>query len=237
MTAYIEYVFLENFILDGLLLFGAHRFTKTPVRYGRLCLSASLGGIYALCSPFIRLPVWCNWLLKFCVGAVLCLCASGRLKNKKQWGRYAFFLFGFLVFTFMVAGFLLSVWNTLPEKPPFLLVLLCVALGVGIVETFFAVHRRKRRLYTYIFDCQVFGKTLVKTRGYLDSGNVAKKDDIPICFISALLFYEAFSYDATAEKTEIITVAGVKEVLVYKGELTVGLQGGKWCGEVYNRLR
>lgn len=233
MTAYIEYVFLENFLLDGLLLFGAHRCSKIRVHYGRLCLSAGLGGIYALLSPFILLPAHWNWLLKFCIGALLCLCTCGRLKKKKDWYRYAFFFASFVLFTFMVAGFLLSVWNKLPQKPPFLAVLVSMVIGVGVMETFFTVHRRKMQNQVYLYSCFVIGKTRVKARGYLDSGNVAKKNGLPICFLSPLTFYEAFSYTAEGEQTMITTVAGEKSIRVYKGELCVRLQGESVVREVY----
>lgn len=233
MTAYIEYVFLENFLLDGLLLIGAHRFTKTRVCPIRTVLSAGLGGIYALLSPFIDLPVFWNWVLKCCVGALLCLCAYGKVNTKKQWGRYAFFLSAFLLFTFVVAGFLLSVWHELPQKPPFLAVLFAVATGIGALEIFVSVHRKKRALYAYIYNCIIVGKTRIKARGYMDSGNVAKKDGLPVCFVSPLLFYEAFSYTTAGEKTRIITVAGEKEILVYKGELYVQTDGKTCAREVY----
>lgn len=233
MTAYIEYVFLENFLLDGLLLLGAHRFTKTRVHWARIALSASLGGAYALLSPFIRLPVLCNWVLKFCVGAVLCLCAYGRIKTKKQWGRYAFFLSAFLLFTFVVAGFLLSVYNGLPAKPPFLAVLCAIAVGVGVVEVFWSVHRKKRALHAYIYDCYIEGIKQVKARGYLDSGNVARKDGLPVCFLSPLLFYEAFSYTAVGEKSVITTVAGQREIAVYKGKISLRAGGKTIWKEVY----
>lgn len=233
MTAYIEYVFLENFLLDGLLLFGAQRFTKTRVRWARTVCSAGLGGGYALLSPFLRLSVFLNWVLKFCVGAVLCLCAYGRITTKKQWGRYAFFLSAFLLFTFVVAGFLLSVYDGLSQKPPFLAVLCAVVVGVGVVELFWTVHRKKRKRYAYIYDCCVVGEKQIKTRGYLDSGNLAKKDGLPVCFLSPLLFYEAFSHTDVGEKTVITTVAGQKEIWVYKGKVVLRLDGKNVLREVY----
>lgn len=238
MTAYIEYVFLENFILDGLLLFGSCRFTKTRVRYARLCLSAGLGGIYALLSPFIRLPVFLAWTLKVCVGACLCLLAFGRIRNKKDGGRYAFFLTAFFLFTFVVAGLLLSFWDTLKEKPPFLAVLVAILFAVAVVEAFLSVHKRKHKLRAYLYDCYVLGKNKrVFASGYLDSGNLAEKDGLPICFLSPLIYYEAFGgWEEGNEKRETVrisTMSGEREVWARKGEIILKARKKEIRREVY----
>ncbi len=235
MTAYIEYVFLENFILDGLLLYGSCRFTKTPVRYARLCVSAGVGGVYALVSPFIRLPIFWGWVLKICVGAGLCLLAFGRIHNRKEWGRYAFFLTAFLLFTFVVAGFLLTVWQNLARKPSFVLVLTVLALGIAGIEIFLAVYRQKRRIHSCMYECVVFGadKRAV-TQGYWDSGNMAQKDGLPVCFISPLLFFKVFGdFAGGVERLRITTVAGEREVPIVLGKILVKAGKNARLQEVY----
>ncbi|MBR2022948.1 MAG: sigma-E processing peptidase SpoIIGA, partial [Clostridia bacterium] len=183
MTAYIEYVFLENFLLDGLLLFGACRLTKTRVRYLALALSCVCGGVYALLSPFIRLPIPLDILLKFSVGACLCLLAFGRIKNRKEWGRYAFFCSAFFLFTFAVGGFLTAVWSRFPKKIPFIFVLLAIAVLLFALETFFGGMRRKQKAFAYIRNCIIqTGEKQVTARGYLDSGNLAVVNGLPVCF-------------------------------------------------------
>ena len=238
MTAYIEYVFLENFLLDGLLLLGACRVTKTRVRYGALAMAGAVGGGYSLLSPFIRLPMLLTTLLKFCVGACLCLLVYGRVRNKKEWGRYAFFCGAFFLFTFVCGGFLLSLWNGLPNKPPFLCVLVAVCVAVGMAEAFSRSVWKKRKLYACIYDCviEVDGKK-VTARGYLDSGNLAKVDGLPVCFLDPETFYLAFGEQVIGgqrqEKTSIATMSGVREITVYKGELLVKNKQGARTKQVY----
>ena len=230
MTAYIEYVFLENFLLDGLLLFGACRLTKTRVRYLSLSLSCVLGGVYALLSPFIRLPELLHIVLKFCVGACLCLFAFGRIKNKKEWGRYAFFCGAFFLFTFAVGGFLVAVWSRIATKIPFIFVLLAVVAVLCFLEVFGGVMRRKYKTFSYVYNCIIqTGEKQVTARGYLDSGNVAVVNGLPVCFVSPETFYSAFGdsalWDENKQYAKIVTVSGEKEIAVYLGKLA--LKNGK----------
>lgn len=230
MTAYIEYVFLENFLLDGLLLFGACRLTKTRVRYLALALSCVCGGVYALLSPFIRLPIPLDILLKFSVGACLCLLAFGRIKNRKEWGRYAFFCSAFFLFTFAVGGFLTAVWSRFPKKIPFIFVLLAIAVLLFALETFFGGMRRKQKAFAYIRNCIIqTGEKQVTARGYLDSGNLAVVNGLPVCFISPETLYSAFGesalWGANRKFAKIVTVSGEKEIAVYLGKLA--LKNGK----------
>ena len=65
MEIYIEYAFLENFLYDGGLLALAFFASKEKVRWGRIGLSATLGGVFALLFPFLQLPVCVKNVLKF----------------------------------------------------------------------------------------------------------------------------------------------------------------------------
>lgn len=222
MTAYIEYVFLENFLLDGLLLYGASRFTKMRIGKIRLFISACVGGAYALLSPFITLPIVLEKILTMCVGVLLTLLAYGRLKNKTEWGRYAFFCFTFFVFACMVAGFILAVWDKMAKKPPFLLVLVLMAVCIGIGETFAYVYHKKSQVFAQVINCYIMvGKKRILTRGFLDSGNLAQKDGVPICFICPLAFYKAFGFPQREERAVIQTMTGERETAVYLGEIAL----------------
>ena len=56
MVVYIEYVFLENFLYDGALLARSLFACKEKIRWGRLLVSAALGGVFALVYPLLELP-------------------------------------------------------------------------------------------------------------------------------------------------------------------------------------
>ena len=60
--------------------------------------------------------------------------------------------------------------------------------------------------------------------GYLDSGNLASKGEVPVCFISPEVFYELFiekRQGQVFDEMKIATVSGEKRVRLYKGEIQV----------------
>ena len=84
MTVYIEYAFLENFLLDGLLLFFAFRYSGCK-RTWRLPLSACLGGASALLYPLLRLPLFFLAAYKGLTGVLLPLVAMKKEPPPKAW--------------------------------------------------------------------------------------------------------------------------------------------------------
>ena len=67
MVVYIEYALIENFLLDGLLLYLAVFTAKNTVKFGRLALSAAVGAVGALAVPLLPVAAfWAYPYLKTC---------------------------------------------------------------------------------------------------------------------------------------------------------------------------
>ena len=71
MTVYIEYAFLQNFFLDGALVWLSLKGSKTPVKGRRIALSALVGGVFAVLYPLLGLTKWLGLTLKISVGVLL----------------------------------------------------------------------------------------------------------------------------------------------------------------------
>ncbi len=228
MTVYIEYAFLENFLFDGVLLALALYAAGAPFSWGRLLFSALCGGAFALIFPLLRLPSLLLYFLKFAVGLLLPLLAYGRIKNKKEWGRYAFTAVFFLVITFFVGGALTALFTQLlPKIPTFAVAFGFCALAAAalfLIREF----RKKRELNAFLYDCRIeYGEKSFWVRGFLDSGNTATKDCLPVCFLSPEYVYELFGEEIlkgggqVCDEMCISTLGGEKRLPLYKGDLTV----------------
>jgi hypothetical protein len=101
-------------------------------------------------------------------------------------------------------------------------------------KKFFFIYK-KSRIARFTYACTLFySGNAVKANGYLDSGNLAKKSGLPVCFLSPDIFYalvgEAVALGARAEETLCVaTVNGEKSYPLYKGEAEI--EGRK--NEVY----
>ncbi len=232
MVVYVEYAFLENFLLDGVLLWLSLFASKTPVRWGRLVLSAAIGGGFALLFPLLRISVLLALLLKISIGGLLPMLCFKRLKNKKEWGRYALSASFFFAFTFAFGGALLGGATTFSlRRLPRLVVWIGFAFFTACTLFFLVKFYQKRADYRHIYECAViFDGKRVKGKGLWDSGNRARKNGVPVCFLSADIFYELIGEKWIFERKEIgqvcdemqiTTQAGTRKLLLYKGSLQI----------------
>lgn len=236
MVVYIEYAFLQNFLFDGVLLLLAFLTSGAKIKFGRIVFSAFVGSIFALIFPFLRLPNFLLYILKISVGGLLCLLASEPLKNRKAWGRYASTSVFFYLFTFGFGGAISVFFERLPKKFPLFWAGIVLAVLTGISLWLIGKFRQKKALYSWLYACEVIYKDKkIRAQGFLDSGNLASKNGIPVCFLSTHLFYElwgeefAFA-DGTEkakdrgqgwDKMEINTLTGVKEIPLRLGILSL----------------
>jgi hypothetical protein len=89
----------------------------------------------------------------------------------------------------------------------------------------------------WIYECTLFcnGKRLSST-AFLDSGNLAQKNEIPVCFISPellLTLYGEEYWGQVCDELAITTLGGETKLPLYKGELAVKAKEKTVKREVY----
>lgn len=232
MTVYIEYAFLQNFALDGAILSLAFFAARRKLQIGNLVCAACLGAVFAILYPLLILPSWAVQTLKFSYAALMCLVAFGKVKNKNEWGRYAFICTLFYVFTFAVGGALTAIALT----DTHVWIMTGIALLFIVILHFVArILYKKRALHRYIYACEiVFRRKTAHVLGFLDSGNTANKNGLPVCFLSPDIFYDLFGdaiYNGQVGQVrdEILfeTLSGIKKTSVYLAEISVETPKGK----------
>lgn len=232
MVIYIEYAFLENFLFDGALLALALFATKTKIRWWRIALSACFGAVFAILFPLLRLPDFLGTVFKIAVGFLLSMLAFGRLKTKKEWGRYALTSIFFFCFAFGFGGTLLGVYGEFGQNLQ-RISSVAVFLGFALLSGGSVLLVRKlyarRAVFQSVYPCIVrSGTKRIQTQGFLDSGNLATKNNIPVCFASPEVLYELFGDEIISkgagqvcDEMQIVTLGGEKTVPLYKGDLEV----------------
>lgn len=229
MEVYIEYAFLQNFLFDGALLFLALKGAKVEIQWKLLLLSAALGALFALLFPLFAFNDVLSLLLKLVAGLLICLIPS-RLKTKKQRGRYALTVCFFFIFSFGFGGALLAVLQSAEERTSPFLVLLGFLLLSCFSLVFVEKMYKKRAIHAFLYDCVLInGETEVKAQGFLDSGNLATKKGVPVCFLSPDLFYDLIGQQMFFEKEAgqvrdemcVQTIVGVEVLPLYKGEISI----------------
>ena len=179
MVVYIEYAFLENALIDGLLLFLALKAVRLRVSGWRLALAAAVGGAESLLFPVLTLPAWCLYFVKFLGGALIAVVSCPTVTLRPCLGL----LSAFFLLTFALGGLLTAVSSffgaELVEGRGFWIGRAPVALVVGIAAVFFLVMaalirklHAKRQIARGSCACVIEGVRTVKAKGFLDSGNL-----------------------------------------------------------------
>lgn len=232
MSVYIEYAFLENFLLDGALLYLALKAGKTRVKAGKLAFSASLGGVFAVVFPLLILPVFLAFLLKSAMAILLCFCAYPNGKIEKNLSNFLLILACFFAFTFAFGGALIA----LEVTEAFVGLGVCV-LGVFSLG-FIKMLYKKRAVEKFVYDCEIACKQrAVRVFAFYDSGNFASYKGKAVHFLSPEVYIELFQEECLEKRLEkivISTLSGEKTLSVFQGDLRISEKGEKlWIKGAY----
>ena len=226
MEIYLEYAFLENFLVDACLLYLALSAARAPISIVRVCLGGVVGACFAVVFPLLTLPPWLAYLLKFAVGALLCLLAVKPRPIKK--GVLPLTMALFYAFSFCLGGGLIAIFEGF-ELPYYVLsgggvrsslpagtLLVASALFVALAKTLIRkIYARKRRL-AHIVSCSISYKDArVRADGFLDTGNTASHAGRAVCFVTPDVIYRLFELSPPTASMPIRTVSGERTIPLY----------------------
>ena len=242
MEIYIEYALIENFVYDFILLLLAFVAARIKVKMRSLFFSACIGAVFAVIFPLLRLPIFLGMAVKTTTGALLCLLAFPRISTRKAWGKYLLTTVLFFAFSFGFGGTLLAVYGPLSvgEKVPSYLVFFgfagLSAVGVWLVKRLYA----RRAVFERVYTCTLsIGEKYIEADGFYDSGNLAVKNGLPVCFVSPALIYDLIGEEIlkrrgqVCDEMQISTLTGEKKVVLYEGDIGLKINGQTVCARVY----
>lgn len=225
MVVWIEIAILENFLLDGVLLYLALKCARQKVSAFRLLLASGIGAAEAVVFPLLTLPNAAAYAVKI-AGGVLLVAIAVRGKRLKPYlvAGGAFFLL-----TFALGGMLTALYSFfrveyaeqggyIVERAPVGLVLGAAALFAiamcRLIRKAFRYRREERNLLACVLTS---GERTVRWTGYADSGNLLEFRGKPVCVTSAAGIFALFGADPKAEgRIRVKTVNGERDAPVFR---------------------
>lgn len=232
MVVYWEYAFLENLILDGLLLYLALKCARLKCYPLNLIIAAGIGGAEAVVFPLLTLPVWAAYLVKAVGGIVIALVAV----RKARFKSYLIVTAAFFLMTFALGGLLVAAYSFfgaeyetgngfIVERAPVALVL--GTAGVFAVFTVLAAKcfYRYRRIKRNLFSCVLKANgRQARVTGFADSGNLLAFRGKPVCVVSAVTALALFRGNAKeVGRMNVNTVSGSRDAPVFECDLEIQL--------------
>ena len=214
MTVYVEYVLLDNFIIDYLLLKATYDTTGVSVRKGWLFLCAFFGALIALVYPLISIKAL-SLAVKILCGFLLTLIAT-KYKSKRS---YFINTALFFCYTFLTGGAIFGVFYLfgIDYSCEFSIALTFIPAYIlikGAREVVIYIYRQKHVInFTYEIALTLGDKT-VNARGFMDTGNGLYDGNSPIVVcdkrFAKKLINENF-YKIKSKKIMLSTVNGASE--------------------------
>ena len=200
MEVYVEDVFLDNFIINAILLFATSKLMHLGATKWHILAASALGVGMTIFNLFFSLQGFWLLVFKIILGVLMVLCVCKKPTPLK------FFLsfMTFLCLTFIVGGACLAIALTfgsviLTESgeiaytlalPMGVVVGICFLLAWAISKLFISLKNRLLR-QNFVFSASLNG---IKMKAFLDTGNrlVDPESGRPITFISLEYFSKIF---------------------------------------------
>ena len=207
MIVYVEYVLINNFIIDYLVLKATFLTTGQSLSKKRLIVSSFLGATLSLVFPLVENVGGISVMVKICCGLLITLVCA----NYPSARAYFINTIVFFCYTFLMGGVIIGVFNLLNvdyHKEPFVAVM---AIPVYILLKFFSgvikyIYRLKEiRSRTYDITLKLNGKTVTCT-GFFDTGNALFDGERPVIVCSKGFFANNFAQQLIKIKLKKITV-------------------------------
>ncbi len=228
MKVYIEYVIIDNFMLDYLLLKLTFTAKKcTLIKHG-LLFGAFVGSIFAVIMPLINLPEIVLFFIKILSGVIMLLCTA-KFKNFSSFFS-AFnllliltFAFGgaiYAFFTFINVNYSI-IFNTSEVFP------LGLVLGLSMVVykalyKFFCKFYHNKLIYPFVRECKIIHKgRSICINGFIDSGNqLVFNNFYSVCVAGKRLvnqlLNQGFLQEGAIGEMKISTVSGESKIKIFE---------------------
>ncbi|MCH5160177.1 MAG: sigma-E processing peptidase SpoIIGA [Clostridiales bacterium] len=230
MNVYVEYVVLDNFVIDSLLLWAVALTLRISYKWWRIALGGAVGAACAVVSVFVG-GVWL-YLLKTACLLSMCVVSVG-------FGKKLFWhILLTLAYTFVLGGAVIGLFNLFQidyvngdgqfyqMKVPLFVYAIAVALVGFLCYSIVIYVKNVRKTAPYRVQVQIELDKSYTVDGFCDSGNSLYYDGIPVCFVTKSFkgFKDYFVRQTLCGKVieiEVATVAGTQKVAAVAGKIAL----------------
>jgi stage II sporulation protein GA (sporulation sigma-E factor processing peptidase) len=168
LVYYVEYVFVENFILDFILLFITGKLIKRQIIIKRLIAASLVGALYVIIAYCVGREFMTFFIVKFSVSVLMIMIAfdsKGILTNIRV-------IICFYIASLLMAGIISALYYFTYDKLTVNAIIMSMFTGYAALHFFFKEIKDRITRHNYIRRVTVTIGNKSKTfRGYIDTGN------------------------------------------------------------------
>lgn len=221
MEVYIEYVILNNLIIDLIILFITAKLLKFEIKKRMIFLSASIGTVFAVLMPLISIKFYLLTLLKIIVGMLMITIIKTYSSIKEIIATFLIFI----TITFMLGGVCYSIISLSGEEAsaqnviifgyesPVSLYLVIICLFVHLFFKLVSFIQHKTAISNYIYKIRIsINNKHFELNAYLDTANeLFDENNLPVVVLSQN-YYRKMLHQTQLNNTQQLQVNTVTNV-------------------------
>ena len=201
MTIYIDVVFIENLIINYIILFATSIIIKIKVKHIRLILASTLGAIYSIIAYMSILEMYSSVILKIILSVIIVYIAYNPQNVKNMWKYLVIFymtsfVFGGAAFALI---YIVKPQDILMKNGLFLGTYPLKTIILGTIVAFVVIFTSFKLVKSKISKKDMFctikiniNKVEIETKAMIDTGNLLKEpiSNTPVIVVEHTLLYD-----------------------------------------------
>jgi len=201
MTVYIDIIFIENLIINYIILYATGIISKSKIKQIKLVIASLIGAIYSIMYYILNIELYSNFILKIILSIIMIYIAFTTKKFKTLGKKVILFYLVSFVFAGATLGIIymvnsqdITIQNgVLIGSYTIKTILIGIIIAFIIIITGFNIMRTKisRKDLICNIDIEINNKS-IKTQAMIDTGNFLKEPitNIPVAVVEHTLLYD-----------------------------------------------
>ena len=201
MTVYLDVVFLENLIINYIIIYATGIISKSRIKQLKIVLGSLIGATYSCLYYILKLKIYSNFLIKIILSIVI-IYVSFNSKNLKELAKQVllFYLVSFvfggaaIAIIYMVNSQNITIQNgVLVGKYTIKTILIGIVIAYFTVIVAFKIVKTKISKKDLICEVSInLNNKKIETKAMIDTGNLLKEPitNLPVIVMEHTLFYD-----------------------------------------------
>ena len=215
MTIYLDVIFLENIVINYIILYVTGLISKSKIKQKKILLGAAIGAIYSIIYYLLKLKIYSSFVLKIILSIVIIYIAFNSNSFKDLLKKVLLFYLTSFVFggaaisiIYMVNSQNITILNGVLVGS-YTLKTILIGIIVAYFTTIIAFKIIKTRISKKDLICDIsiiLNNKEIKTKAMIDTGNLLKEPitNLPVIVMEHTLLYDVMPKEILDNINEIL---------------------------------
>lgn len=200
ITIYVDVIFLENLIMNSIILYATAIILKIKPKTVRIIISSTIGSIYAIILYVTNMKIYTSIISKIILSAIMVYVAFNPQNVKKMWKQLLIFYLTSFVFggVSLYLIYVIKPQNILMKNGMFAGQYVLKVIMLGAIVAFIIIKISLKIIKTKFNPKDIYCKIKfklngkqVETKAMIDTGNLVKEPitNTPVVIVESSLLY------------------------------------------------